>query len=245
MGCYVIIPCRYGSTRFPGKPLATIGGRPLIHWVYEGVKESLFADGIFIATDNEAIANVCKGFGANVIMTAKNHPSGTDRIAEAASILGCKDSDIIINIQGDEPLVNGEITDLLAKSIMENLDISMCTLAFLSTSLEEYHDPNIVKVVFDKKGRALYFSRAPIPFDRDEKNRFSFWKHQGFYAYRYEFLKQFVSWSPSELERRENLEQLRALENGVTILVIPSPRNTIGVDTPEDIERIKPYLATS
>lgn len=242
MACYVIIPCRYGSERFPGKPLTSILGTPMIKWVYKGVEGSLLVDDIFVATDDDRIAGVCKQFGAKVIMTREEHASGTDRIGEAASKLGCKDDDIIINIQGDEPLVNREIVDVLARSLVECRGIPMSTLAFPSTSTCDYYNPNVVKVVFDRNGYALYFSRSPIPCYRDRMGDFLFWKHQGFYAYRYGFLKEFISWKPSELERREKLEQLRALEYGATILVVPSPKDTIGVDTPEDIERVRPYL---
>ncbi|MCX7822892.1 MAG: 3-deoxy-manno-octulosonate cytidylyltransferase [Syntrophobacterales bacterium] len=246
MACYIIIPCRYASTRLPGKPLIPVEGRPLVQWVYEGVKGSTLVDDIFIATDDERIVHVCSGFGAKVLMTRKDHPSGTDRVEEAASKLGCKERDILINIQGDEPLVNGEIVDLLVRTLLENPGIPMATLAFPSTSIEDYNNPDVVKVVFNRKGQALYFSRAPIPFDRDGVTEdFFFWKHQGFYAYRYGFLKEFVSWRPSELEHRERLEQVRALEYGAPILVVPSPKDTIGVDRPEDIERVRPHLTIS
>lgn len=242
MKCYAIIPCRYDSTRFRGKPIISVNGRPLVRWVYEGIGKSRLVDDVFIATDDKRIEEVCQGFGAKVIMTRRDHPSGTDRIAEAASELGCTDNDIVVNVQGDEPLVTGEMVDLLIEALTKNPEVPMATLAFPSQSLEDFLDPNVVKVVFDQGGRALYFSRSPIPFNRDRDEHFRFWKHQGFYAYRFGFVRKFVCWAPSELERREKLEQLRVLEHGAPILVVPSPKDTIGVDTPEDLERIRNYL---
>lgn len=242
MRCYVIIPCRYDSTRLPGKVLLSVNGRPLVRWVYDGIRGSRLVEDIFIATDDDRIREVCETFGVKVVMTRKDHPSGTDRVAEAASKLGCADDDIVVNVQGDEPLVNSEMVDLLVRALMDNPEVPMATLAFPSRSPEDFRNPNVVKVVFDQKRRALYFSRASIPFDRDGSESFLFWKHQGFYAYRFGFLREFVSWKPSELERREKLEQLRALEHGVPILVVPSPRDTVGVDTPEDLERIRSRL---
>jgi 3-deoxy-manno-octulosonate cytidylyltransferase (CMP-KDO synthetase) len=238
---YVIIPCRYDSSRLPGKVLLDIFGRPLIQWVYEGVCRAKLVDDVFIATDDDSIENACRKFGARVILTRKDHTSGTDRVAEACVKLGCGEDDIIVNVQGDEPLVGGDIVDLLVDALTRDSQVPMATLAFRSSSIEDFQNPNVVKVVCDQQMRALYFSRSPIPFNRDGWEG-HFWKHQGFYAYRCGFLKTITSLPPSELERREKLEQLRVLEYGYSILVVPSPRDTIGIDTAEDVERFKEHI---
>ncbi|MEJ5299400.1 MAG: 3-deoxy-manno-octulosonate cytidylyltransferase [Thermodesulforhabdaceae bacterium] len=239
---YVIIPCRYDSSRLPGKVLLDLFGRPLIQWVYEGVLEAKLVDDVFVATDDRRIEEACRKFGARVIFTRSDHKSGTDRVAEACFNLGCDESDIIVNVQGDEPLVTGQMVDLLVEALLKNHQISMATLAFRSSFFEDFQNPNVVKVVCDKNMRALYFSRASIPFNRDGWKEGSFWKHQGFYAYRYGFLKKFTAIPQSELEQCEKLEQLRVLEHGYSILVVPSPKDTIGIDTAEDVEQFKNYV---
>lgn len=238
MAIYVFIPARYGSTRLPGKPLLNLGGKPLVQWVYEGCRKSKTTYRIIIATDDERIKLVSEGFGATVIMTHSQHRSGTDRIAEAAGKWGCSLDDVIVNVQGDEPTVDGEIIDILSQSLTKHPENYMTTLAFSTSSEKELEDPNVVKVVLDYQMRALYFSRAPIPYWRDETaGKKVFWKHLGFYAYRYSFLKSFVNLPMGILEKTEKLEQLRALEHGYSIRVVSSPKDTISIDTKDDAKQ--------
>ncbi len=215
----------------------------MIQWVYEGAATVRQVDGIFVATDDARIAQVCTGFGAKVIMTHKDHPSGTDRVGEACDLIGCQPDDIVVNVQGDEPLVDAPMIEHLVKALITHPEVGMATLAVQSDRREDYENPNVVKVLFDDRGRALYFSRSPIPFFRSTPPAgFSFWKHLGFYAYRYTFLRTFLSLPRSPLERCEQLEQLRALEAGYPIFVVPSPRDTIGIDEASDITRLMEYL---
>ncbi len=243
MAAYVFIPARLGSTRLPGKPLIDLCGKPLIQWVFEGCRSSNTASDIFIATDSSEIKRVAEDFGATVVMTSEHHKSGTDRIAEACEIVGCKEDDLIVNVQGDEPMVTGELIDILVRDLMENPEADMATLAYPSANITELMDPNIVKVVLNKMSYALYFSRSPIPFIRNSENgKVTFWKHMGFYGYRYEFLKTFVKLPIGKLENAEKLEQLRALENGFIIHVKEAPFDTLSIDTKEDLEKILKHI---
>jgi len=229
-----VIPARYGSQRFPGKPLFPILGKPLIQHVWEGVSRCRGLSRILIATDDEGIASASRSFGAEVKMTRPDHPSGTDRISEAVQGL---DADWFLNIQGDEPL----ISDAVLNPFIESLGtFEMATLARRITREEEIKSPNNVKVVFGGDGRALYFSRSPIPYPRDGAGEY--WLHLGIYAYRAGTLRRLVSLSPSPLENMEKLEQLRALENGIAIQVIPTSFHSVGVDTPEDVSIVEKLL---
>ncbi len=240
MAIVAIVPARYGSSRFPGKPLAPILGKPMIQWVWEGLSRNSLLDRIVIATDDERIAACVRNFGGVPVLTRSDHPSGTDRLAEAADLLGLSEDDLVVNVQGDEPDVRPEMIEALVKTAFRTPLPDMATLAYPTDSKEDYLDPNVVKVVTDENGRALYFSRSPIPFQRDPgASPFRFLKHLGLYAYRKAFLKTFTELSPSPLERTEKLEQLRALEHGRTILVGISPNDTLGVDTPEDLEALE------
>jgi len=239
-----VIPARYESTRYPGKPLADIDGKPMIQHVYELPGQASRLNRLLAATDDSRILKAVEGFGGEAILTRSDHPSGTDRVAEAASILGLADDDVIMNIQGDEPLVEPIMIDCLIEAIEQNLECPMATLAFKSRNEADYLNPNVVKVVVDGRGRALYFSRSPIPFRRDvpgdsvSGEPLSFLKHLGFYAYRHSFLKTFTRLPPGKMELLEKLEQLRALEYGHAIQVALSPVETQGVDTPEDLRRL-------
>ncbi len=234
----VVIPARYGSTRFEGKALAKIFGKPLIQWVYEGVKGSKKADKIIIATDDERIARCAEGFGAEVVMTPVECPSGTDRVAQAVKALEVK-AELIVNVQGDEPLIRGEHVDLVFSFLREEPECIISLKKEISTG-EEYTNPNVVKVVCDKKGYALYFSRAPIPYFRTKKARA--FKHIGIYGYHRNTLFRFVNLAPTQLELTEGLEQLRAMENGIKIKLIETEYEGIGVDTPEDIAKVEKLL---
>lgn len=235
-----VIPARFESSRYPGKPLADIHGKPMIEHVYERSRRALRLERLVVATDDERIAGVVEGFGGEALLTRRDHPSGTDRVAEAAAKLGLGDEDVLVNIQGDEPLVEPVMIERLIEAALKSPQAPMATLAFASKNESDYLSPNVVKVVVDGQGRALYFSRSPIPFRRDDSSEpLEFLKHLGFYAYRHGFLKTFKTLSPGRLETLEKLEQLRALEHGYAIQVALSPVETHGVDTPEDLERLR------
>ncbi|HXW69356.1 MAG TPA: 3-deoxy-manno-octulosonate cytidylyltransferase [Dissulfurispiraceae bacterium] len=263
MAAIVIIPARYGSTRFPGKPLCHLLGKPLIQHVYERVIEARLVRDVFIATDSTAIYSAVVGFGGKAVMTSTEHRSGTDRIAEAVTKLteandiggaGERGEQIIVNVQGDEPLIRPEMVDALI-GLMEDERAAIGTLAKRIQTPEEIEDPNVVKVVFNDEGFALYFSRSPIPYHRDldyvpgsPAPRFPdslFYKHIGIYAYRKEALLRFSRLAPSRLEEIEKLEQLRALEGGFKIKVHETRHETIGVDTAMDLERVEKCLSLS
>ncbi len=252
MPAIIIIPARYASTRFPGKPLCPLSGKPLIRHVYERSKQAKSALEVFVATDNKLIYDAVEGFGGKAIMTSEGHQSGTDRIAEAVKILentgyGIQDRDIIVNVQGDEPMIQPEMIEDVIK-LMEDERASIGTLAKKIEEAEEITDPNIVKVVFDEAGFALYFSRSPIPYHRDSQEisgtKF-FYKHIGIYAYRKDVLLRLSNLPSTRLEGIEKLEQLRALENGFKIKVKETGFETIGVDTPTDLERVEKCLNIS
>ncbi|MCP3965571.1 MAG: 3-deoxy-manno-octulosonate cytidylyltransferase [Lentisphaerae bacterium] len=225
-----VIPARYGSTRFPGKVLAEICGKPMIQWVYERTAESI-ADEVMVATDDERVVKAVEGFGGKAVMTSPDHPSGTDRIYEA---IQHTDKDIIINVQGDEPLIPTEVIDDLVKAMTVNQNITMATVA-VKAPRKEMEDPNKVKVVLDNNDFALYFSRSMIPYLREGADDTPVFLHWGIYAYRRATLNKLVSLPQGKLEACEKLEQLRALENGVSIYVMRSGLSSIGVDTPEDL----------
>ncbi|GAB4390566.1 MAG: 3-deoxy-manno-octulosonate cytidylyltransferase [Thermodesulfovibrionales bacterium] len=262
MAALVVIPARYGSTRFPGKPLAPLKGKPVIQHVYENARGSRLAARVVVATDSEKIAAAVASFGGEAVMTSADHASGTDRAAEVASMEGYSSYDIIVNVQGDEPMVRAEMVDAVAALLADESApgaraASMGTLARRIESPRELLDPGVVKVVFDPEGFALYFSRAPIPFHRDlwgpggwpldgaEAAGFTAFKHVGIYSYRRKALLGLTAAGPSPLEAIEKLEQLRALEGGMRIKVGITPFDTIGVDTPEDLERVEKCLSSS
>lgn len=230
-----VIPARHASTRFPGKMLALIAGQPLIRRVWEQVRQCHRVGRVIIATDHAEIETAAREFGAEVVMTDPHLPSGTDRVAAAVRDL---EAEWILNVQGDEPLIDPGVLDTLVASLGP---CPMATLARQRTDDEGYRDPNQVKVVSSSDGRALYFSRSPIPFDRDGAGT-PWWHHIGVYAYRAEALQRLVSLPPSDLEVTEKLEQLRALQNGIAIQVIPTTFEAIGVDTPEDVARVEARL---
>lgn len=233
-----IIPARYASTRFPGKPLAVLQGKPMVQWVYERVQSSEVCD-LAVATDDGRIADCVCGFGGKVVMTSPDHASGTDRCGEAARSMHPSDNDVIINIQGDEPLISPREIHLLA-SAFEDRSVQIATLVNPFQEEGLLHNPNVVKVVKAKNGNVLYFSRLPIPYLRENatppKNYF---RHIGIYAYRYGALKEIVKLPTSELENSEKLEQLRWLENGYTIRALECDYQGIGVDTPEDLKNVE------
>jgi 3-deoxy-manno-octulosonate cytidylyltransferase (CMP-KDO synthetase) len=234
-----IIPARYQSSRFPGKPLVEIHGKPMIQLVYERARQAEELDHLVVATDDQRILDAVRAFGGDALLTRRDHPSGTDRLAEASKILDLQHEDIVVNIQGDEPLVQPVMIQRMVEALKQQaLDCLMSTLAFESHDEADYRNPNVVKVVVDHRWRALYFSRSPLPFYRETGAEFSFLKHLGFYAYRQEFLTFFTTLSPGRLENLEKLEQLRALEHGYSIRVALSPSDTVGIDTPEDLEQL-------
>jgi 3-deoxy-manno-octulosonate cytidylyltransferase (CMP-KDO synthetase) len=239
-----IIPARYGSTRFRGKVLADICGKPMIQHVYERSKKASLLCDLIVATDDKRVMNAVQSFGGKAVMTSSAHPSGTDRVAEAAERL---DVDVVVNIQADEPLVSSSVIDSVIKPFVKDGSIVMTTLAHSITNQGELHDPNDVKVVLDRNNFALYFSRALIPYPREKdkwfspenRNRHIWYKHIGMYAYSKAFLLSFAKMKPSPLERVEHLEQLRALERGYRIKVVKTRSRTIGVDTVEDLKRVR------
>jgi 3-deoxy-manno-octulosonate cytidylyltransferase (CMP-KDO synthetase) len=240
----IIIPARYASTRFPGKPLHAICGKPLIQHVWEKCCKARHIDRLVVATDDERIANVAAAFGADVVLTSDRHRSGTDRCAEALERMPGVTH--IINVQGDEPLIVPNLISKLAKVLTGSPDLDMVTVATPFHSEEEAHNPNAVKVVLDRQRNALYFSRAAIPFistaarpDRPAKTLL----HLGIYGYTTKFLRRFVSWKPGPLEQSERLEQLRALENGAKIRVVLTKSSSIGVDTLDDAAAVERFLS--
>lgn len=235
-----IIPARYQSSRFPGKPLALINGKPMIQWVYENVSKAEALDSIYVATDDVRIYDTVRSFDGKTLMTSVNHTCGTDRLAECAQILNLEDEDIVLNIQGDEPLVRAKMIDDLLSTV-EN-DISyMGTLKKKIEFEDEINNPNVVKVITDCNDDAIYFSRYPVPYIRN--NSFvELYKHVGAYAYKKWFLMRFCSMKKTKLECAESLEQLRVIENGYKIRVKETIWQTIGVDTPEQIKLVEEVL---
>ncbi len=237
-----IIPARYASTRLPGKALADLLGKPVIQHVYERVVRAGTVSFAAVATDDERIVAAVEGFGGRAIMTAASHRSGTDRIAEAVSRLDIEDSDIVVNIQGDQPIFEPLQIDEVAKPLLDDQAIPMSTLIYKIVREEEITHPNAVKVVFDQDHFAIYFSRSTIPYVRDRGAGVSYYKHHGIYAYRRAFLKEFAKLPEGTLEKLEALEQLRALEHGYKIKVVETAYDSVEVDTPQELERVRRLL---
>ena len=235
----IIIPARYASTRLPGKPLIKIHDKTIIQWVYERASQSKLAQEVIVATDDERIYQSVKEFGGQVKMTASSHQSGSDRIAEIAT--DNPEMEIIVNVQGDEPLITPESIDEAINALISDKNADISTLIREITDKDEILNPNVVKVVTDNSGKALYFSRAAIPYER-ELGQIKFYAHIGLYAYRRESLLKMTQLKQTNLEKAECLEQLRALQNGMTIKTVVVNYKPIGIDTPEDVEEFKRYL---
>lgn len=250
-----IIPARISSTRLPEKPLALIGDKPLIQWVYENVKHSKYVNEVIIATDSDKIKNVVDSFGGRAVLTSPSHPSGTDRVAEVAKRL---DSDVILNVQGDEPFITNTVIDEVLRFMVKDTKLEMASAKTYVNNINEVFNSSVVKVVCDLEDYAIYFSRAPIPYFRDEYDAYkknckvektlqnlifnNVYKHIGIYAYRWDFLMKYTKIKPTFLEKAEKLEQLRALENGVKIKVPTVKYDGFGIDTKEDLERANKIL---
>ena len=235
-----IIPARWASTRFPGKPLVPLHGKPLVQHVWERASRAKRVGRIIIATDDMRIAEAAFDFGAEVALTSPKHPTGTDRLAEVVRQL--KSASIILNVQGDEPDIAPSTIDRLAEALQDDPKLGMVTAANPLTDPADVQDPNVVKVVTDLAGRALYFSRSVIPHDRDGRGGIKYLRHQGIYGYRRKVLLAFVKWKPTPLEQAEKLEQLRALEHGIAIGVIVVRRESVGVDVPGDVAKAERAL---
>ena len=235
-----IIPARFGSTRLPGKPLAPILGKPLIQWTYEQALQVQGLDGVWVATDDARIEECVASFGGHVVMTRADHPSGSDRLAEAAARLDLAPEDIVINIQGDQPVFPPDLISRLAEVLSRDPEVVMVT-PVKRRSDAAAANPNVVKAVFDRHGRALYFSRSPLPFWRDGDQAY-FYQHIGIYAYRVQFLKEFVHLPPGRWEVAEKLEQLRALEHGYPIHIVETEGDTREVDSPADLRKVEEFL---
>lgn len=243
-----IIPARYASTRFPGKPLALIKGLPMIQHVYHQVSKAKTVERVIIATDDERIAAAVDGFAGEVMLTRADHPTGTDRLAEVAERI---DAELIVNVQGDEPLIDPRMIDQAVQPLIDNPQLQMGTLAGRIDQIEDFYNPNVVKVVKDSAGLALYFSRAPIPWPRDLSraglaevlDRVVLYRHVGLYVYRRELLLNYPKMPVTPLEVLENLEQLRALESGIKLYVSETEFSSHGVDTPEDLERVSRLMS--
>jgi 3-deoxy-manno-octulosonate cytidylyltransferase (CMP-KDO synthetase) len=234
----VVIPARYASTRLPGKPLAQIDGHPMIWYVWEKARKSRLASRVVVATDDLRIAEAVRGFGGESRMTSPDCASGTDRVAETARGLT---EEIIVNLQGDEPMMHPSVIDAVAAPLLSDPSVSMTTAALLREDPEEFRRDSVVKVVVDARGDALYFSRSPIPHYRDAGHG-RFRKHLGIYGYRKEFLFRVAALPPASLEEAERLEQLRVLQNGYRIRVVDVEHDSSGVDTPEDLSAVKEKL---
>ncbi|MFD1439085.1 3-deoxy-manno-octulosonate cytidylyltransferase [Acinetobacter sp. ANC 5380] len=242
---HIVIPARFASSRLPGKPLLEIHGRPMILRVVDQAKKVAGFDDLCVATDDERIAEVCRAEGVDVVITSANHPSGTDRLSEVARIKGWASEDIIVNVQGDEPLLPAQLVQQVAQLLESQPESSMSTLCEPIHSLDEFHRDSIVKVVMSKYNQALYFSRATIPYDRDgakqevQQLHHQAYRHLGLYAYRLNLLQEYVSWDMGVLEKLESLEQLRVLENGHRIAIAVAEANLPpGVDTQADLDRL-------
>ena len=230
-----VIPARFASTRLPGKPLKDVAGKPMICRVYDRAAQAKTLSGVVVATDDERILRAVEENGGRAMMTAKDHPTGTDRLAEVAAAY--PDVDLIINVQGDEPLIEPSLIDELGRAFEEDDDLRMATVMTPITEESEQKNPNNVKVVTDKNGYALYFSRSLLPYPRNDAGT-PVYKHIGIYAYRRNFLLSYAKMEPTPLERAESLEQLRALENGYKIKCIKTNARFVGVDTPEDLAKV-------
>lgn len=233
-----VIPSRYASTRLEGKPLKDICGHTMVEWVYKRALKSKL-DGVVVATDDERIVDEVKSFGGNVILTRKDHINGTSRIAEVCETY--TDYDVIVNIQGDEPLIELDMINSIIDSFIEDNTIPMSTLKYKLTDMAEIENPNAVKVVTDKNDFAIYFSRSVIPYPRN-LNMDNYYKHVGIYGYKRDFVMEYAKMASTPLELSESLEQLRVLENGYKIKVLETPYKIIGVDTQEELERVREYI---
>jgi 3-deoxy-manno-octulosonate cytidylyltransferase (CMP-KDO synthetase) len=236
-----LIPARYDSSRFPGKPLALILGKPLIQWVYEQALQVPGLDGVWVATDDGRIRECVAAFGGRALMTRADHPSGSDRLAEAAGLLDLAPEDLVINIQGDQPVFPPKLISQLVEVFSRDPEVVMATPVRRESDPAAAANPNVVKVVFDRAGRALYFSRSPLPFWREGGPPY-FYRHIGIYAYLVQFLKEFVHLPPGRWEAAEKLEQLRALEHGFAIHVVETEGDTREVDTPADARQVEEFL---
>lgn len=236
-----IIPARYASTRLPGKPLKLIAGKPMIQRVYEQASKADKISEVIVATDDERVADAVHAFSGTAVMTSPDHESGTDRLAEV--VLQYPDADIVVNVQGDEPMIPPAIIDALATALADDPNLQMATMK-CPMDEAEYQDPAAVKVVTDQAGYALYFSRSLLPYPRNKED-LRVYKHVGIYAYRRDFLLKFAAWDRTPLEKTESLEQLRVLENGYKIKVLESDFRGVGVDTPEDLVRVNAIFAAN
>jgi 3-deoxy-manno-octulosonate cytidylyltransferase (CMP-KDO synthetase) len=243
MKILAVIPARYASTRLPGKPLISIAGKPMIERVWERARRASLVSGVIVATDDERIAQAVKSFGGEVALTRADHRSGTERVAEVAA--AHPDAEILVNVQGDMPLIEPAAIDEAIEAVRSDEDVKMGTLAVPITNPAEIMDPNVVKTVLDFDGNALYFSRAPIPWVRDRQGpvHARHLKHLGLYVFRREALLEFATFPQGDLERLEQLEQLRWLENGFRIRVEETEYKSVEVDTPEDVKRVEQVLA--
>ncbi|MEN6444796.1 MAG: 3-deoxy-manno-octulosonate cytidylyltransferase [Candidatus Cloacimonas sp.] len=240
MNVIAIIPARYASTRFPGKPLARLKGKPLIQYVYERVQNTGLFTSVCVATDNLTILEAVQSCGGRAVLTKENHLSGSDRIAEALQYF--PEAELVINVQGDEPLIEKEPLQKLI-AVFEDSQVQMASLITTFTDSELLNNPNIVKVVTDRQNNALYFSRSAIPFNRDNLSDVTYYRHIGVYAYLPDCLQKFVALKQGELEKIENLEQLRALENGISIKMVETNYQGIGIDTPADLATVEKLLS--
>lgn len=237
----VILPARWGSTRFPGKPLAVVAGRALVEWVWRRAVRIEGARGVYVATDDARIAEVARAFGADVVMTRPDHATGTERVGEAARAVA-GDADVVVNLQGDEPVFDPELVVSLVDRLGADAGADIATAAHPVDDVEAFEREHVVKVVRDTRGYALYFSRAPIPARAWDAARDVALRHVGIYAFRREALERFCALEPTPLERAERLEQLRALEHGMRIAVELAERPTVGVDVPEDLKTVERFL---
>ncbi|MGP0564664.1 MULTISPECIES: 3-deoxy-manno-octulosonate cytidylyltransferase [unclassified Nitrospina] len=247
-----VIPARWASTRFPGKPLAPLSGRPMIQWVVERARLAPSINDVIVATDDERIVKAVEEFGGNAVMTSVDHPSGSDRIAEVVLKRSC---DVVVNVQGDEPLIPPEDIEQVVQILIKDKQAAAATLMSAIDNYEDVFDPNVVKVVTGSEGRALYFSRSPVPYFRDTWQSPSpdrmkdqpvpertWFRHIGLYAYRRDFLLEYTRMTPTPLEQREKLEQLRILENGYCIKVGETDRVSMGVDCEEDLVKVENWI---
>lgn len=240
MDIVAVIPARYASTRLPGKVLVDIGGKPMLQHVYERTSACPIISRVIVATDDERVARAVEAFGGEVQMTRPDHPTGTDRLAEVAARLS---ADVVVNVQGDEPLIAAASIQIAVKPLLDEPELPMATLRERIHDQRDLADPNCVKVVVDRNDYALYFSRQAIPYHRHTDSPLVYWRHLGLYVYRREFLLRYARLAPTPLQLAEGLEQLRALEHGYRIKVPETPHGAIGVDTPEDLERVRQLLA--
>ncbi|MGD9161927.1 MAG: 3-deoxy-manno-octulosonate cytidylyltransferase [Desulfobacteraceae bacterium] len=245
MSVFAFIPSRYASTRFPGKPLAMIAGKPMIQHTYGCAANCSDISEVYVVTDDERILKCVEDFGGKAVMTKEKHPSGTDRIAEAVEILGLNEDDIIVNIQGDQPFFKPSVISDMVKPLINDKTIPMSTLIYRISDTSEIDNSNIVKAVSDNNDFALYFSRWPIPFYREQSVEQEYYKHLGFYAYRKYFILEFNKLPVGKLEDIEKLEQLRAMENGYRIKAIETDSDSIEVDTMEDLRKVEELIKNS